>query len=130
MLSTALVGFSALASNYDQIIVSSSVPLATAVTNTVGIRGEISTIYVDVPATKTGAVTVTSAEGFTILSTGDISADTVFVPQAQVYTTGGAASATNNMAPIVTVGDMSVVFDAADDTTGTNTFKITINYKR
>ena len=108
------------------------------------VKGTIKSIYFDVPATKTGDVTVVSSEGFTVFAVDDVTTDTLYVPQTPLYTTEGAAltatySTWNNITnstgtyalygDITCVGTLTATFEPNADTTGTNTWKALINYE-
>ena len=55
------------------------------------IRGELESIYVDVPASATNTVVVTSEQG-TLFSKSSIAADAWYLPRVATHTTAGAAA--------------------------------------
>jgi len=58
------------------------------------IRGELESIYVDVPASATNTVVVTSEQG-TLFSKSSIAADAWYLPRVATHTTAGAAATFN-----------------------------------
>lgn len=55
------------------------------------IRGELESIYVDVPARATNTVVVTSEQG-TLFSKSSIAADAWYLPRVATHTTAGSAA--------------------------------------
>jgi hypothetical protein len=55
------------------------------------LRGELESIYVDVPASATNTVVVTSEQG-TLFSKASIAADAWYLPRVATHTTAGAAA--------------------------------------
>lgn len=124
---------------YGQQAASGSVVTTNAVTATLPIKGEIRNIYFDIPTGKTGTLTITSSEGFSILGVTNISSDTLYAPRIATHTIAGAAiteaggGATNDTynvvyAPAAVVGDCSITISPAAATTGTNNWGVQINY--
>lgn len=120
---------------------------ASAITTNTGtsaqvVKGVIKNLYFDVPATKTGGVSIVSSEGFTVLSVSGVTADTLYPVRAQATTTAGAgithitaqAAAANAATNVVytdlaTAGTLTATFTPAADTTGTNTWKVLVTFE-
>jgi hypothetical protein len=117
----------------------------TTITTNVGvdsrsIKGEIDTIIVAIPTAKTATVSVASAEGITLFSKADLTSatDGAFPVRYQVYssagvaqTAPGAGSTTNALLDrIISVGAVTLTVTPADNTTGTNSYSVFINYKK
>lgn len=59
------------------------------VTQTFTLRGELYSVYVDVPSAATGTVTVATAQG-TVFTKSAMTADAQFFPRVACHTTAGA----------------------------------------
>lgn len=113
-----------------------TVPLATAVTNTYVVRGAIKGIYVNVPAGKTNDIDVTTSQD-TVLSVNGVTADTMYYPNVTLQNNAGAsldtdpAAANTNLVfgNFIAAGDLTIVVDAAANTTGTNDTTVTVIYQ-
>lgn len=100
------------------------------------IRGELEGVYVDVTATKTQTVAVTTSYGATALSQS-FTADGLRFPRVQLHNTAGVAQAavdsganTNAiLGKIPLAGPVTVTVTPSANTTGTNTTTVTIVYK-
>ena len=108
-----------------------------AQTNSVTIRGVVEGVYVDVAANATGAVTITTAQGQTILNKTGITADTYFPVRAPVFLTTGVqakftdpTSSTNDVLDKIAVGGVVTVVQTSPGASGTNTISTTILYSR
>lgn len=92
------------------------------------LRGTIKSVYFDVPATKTGAVTVATSEG-TVFTVSGITSDTKYNPLQAVHSGTGAAiyEGTNAIyGAIAAAGTVTVTFVPAANTTETNTWSARI----
>lgn len=59
------------------------------------LRGLLEAVHIDVTAPATQTVAIATADGRTLFSKADISADGVFLPMAAAHTTAGAAATFN-----------------------------------
>ena len=141
-LAIALALFAALAASasaqMDQYVLSS-----TSITNDVGtdtavIAGEIYSIYLDSPASKTNGVAIKDSLGNTVLSVAALTADGLYYPVTPRHSTAGAAltivdngSNTNAVyGPIAVVSTLTMTVTPDAGTTGTNTTKAYITFKK
>lgn len=140
-LAIALALFAALAASasaqMDQYVLSS-----TSITNDVGtdtavIAGEIYSIYLDSAASKTNAVAITDSLGNTVLSVAALTADGLYYPVTPRHSTAGAAltivdnGSTNAVyGPIAVVSTLTMTVTPDAGTTGTNTTKAYITFKK
>jgi hypothetical protein len=105
------------------------------------VKGVIKNIYFDVPATKTGGVSIVSSDGVTLLSVSGVIADTLYPVRVPATTTSGAtitwitsqAAAANAATNIVydgvaVAGTVTATFIPAEDTSGTNTYRALITF--
>jgi hypothetical protein len=106
------------------------------------VRGTIKSVYFDVPATKTGAVTLATSEG-TVFSVAAVSADTKYNPRLATHNGSGVAATwlttgdgSTNAAANVVYGDIAVAgtltatFIPAVGTTETNTWTVKVIYEK
>ena len=108
---------------------------AVAKSNTYSLRGELVSVFVDIPANGTTAVSVVMSPGGTIFSKSGITADTLFNPRLSLHKTTGDAwpeqvsDSTTNAVPgiIAMAGDVTVV--TTPTTTTTNDYKVYLIYK-
>lgn len=143
-LAIALALFAALAASasaqMDQYVLSS-----TSITNAVGtdtavIAGEIYSIRLVNVANKTNGVSITTAEGETVLAVAALAATATYYPVVPLHKASDGAAATfvggtNNVAnpfygraSVVSTVTMTVTPDAG--TTGTNLTKAIITFKK
>jgi hypothetical protein len=105
------------------------------------VKGVIKNVYFDVPATKTGGVTIVSSDGVTLLSVSGVVADTLYPVRVPATTTTGstiswitaqaaAANAATNIVyePVAIAGTVTATFIPAADTSGTNTYRALITF--
>ncbi len=117
----------------DQGAASASLVTTNTSSTVLPIAGTVKSIYFDVPASKTGAISVVSSDVGTILSVSGVTADTLYQPRAPVNTTAGAIATNGTSAiydAITILGDVTVTFTPAANTTGTNSFSVKINYEK
>jgi len=100
------------------------------------LRGEVYSVKVDVAASATGTVSIATAQS-TVFSKASIAADATYFPLAAAHTTAGDAATfvggTNDTAnavyrPIPLAG--SVTCTVIGQSAGTNTYNVTIVYKK
>lgn len=117
----------------DQQAASASLVTTNTSATVLPIAGTIKSIYFDVPATKTGAVSIVSSDVGTVLSVSGVTADTLYLPRAPINTTAGAIATNGTSAiydAITILGDVTVTFTPSANTTGTNAFSVKINYEK
>lgn len=117
----------------DQQAASASLITTNTSATVLPIAGTIKSIYFDIPATKTGALSVVSSDIGTVLSVSGVTSDTLYLPRAPINTTAGAIATNGTSAiydAITILGDVTVTFTPAANTTGTNSFSVKINYEK
>lgn len=123
-----------------------AVSCVTISTNTTAytLRGELYGVYVDCPANKTGTVTVTTSQG-TVFAKSAMTTDAMFYPvvplniastgSAATFTTYGETNTPTSSANAwygkpALAGTVTAKVEPAAATTGTNTWTITLIYKK
>ncbi len=96
-----------------------------AVAKTTTIRGDVATIFVDVPSGATGTVAVVTDSGETLLNKSSISADSTFHPVVQSCGSDGAAI--SNQYQRAAVGG-PVTITVTGTGTNTVTYKVGVVY--
>jgi cytoskeletal protein RodZ len=105
------------------------------------VKGVVKNIYFDIPATKTGGVTIVSSDGVTLLSVSGVVADTLYPVRVPATTTAGAtiswitaqaaaANAATNIVyePVAIAGTVTATFIPAANTSETNTYRALITF--
>ena len=112
----------------DNVRVSSSLVTTAASTNTYVVRGVVEGVVVQIPATKTGGVSIVTASGYTLFSKSGLTSATDGLFPIRVPTYSPAASllvsadSTNVYGQVAVAEAVTFTVTPADNTTGTNTF--------
>jgi len=134
----ALAVFAALvacaSAQMDQCVLSSSSVTTNVSTDSVVLAGEIYSIYIDSPASKTNAVAIKDALDNTVLSIAALTADANYYPVvSRVKNTDGTSATfdTNSVfGSIAVVSELTMTVTPAANTTGTNETKAIITFKK
>ena len=139
-IALALVAAFAVAASaqMDQYVLESSSITTNVGTDSVVLAGEIYSIYLDSPASKTNGVAIKDSLGNTVLSVAALTADGLYYPVTPRHSTAGAAltivdngSNTNAVyGPIAVVSTLTMTVTPDAGTTGTNTTKAYITFKK
>jgi len=142
-IAVCLLAVYAASGQMDSLTVTHSLITTNSATDTYVLRGEIEGVYVDVAATKTNVILITSEEQ-TIFS-ATVSADKYYPIAAPLYGTTGSAltesysiwdNITNSVGTnplygkIAVAGDVTIRAAGAADTTGTNAVSVTVIWKK
>jgi len=135
-IALALVAAFAVAASaqMDQYVLESTSITTNVGTDSVVLAGEIYSIYLDSPASKTNGVAIKDSLGNTVLSVAALTADGLYYPVTPRHSTAGAAldgSNTNAVyGPIAVVSTLTMTVTPDAGTTGTNTTKAYITFKK
>jgi hypothetical protein len=123
----------------DQTQISVTVPTVTTNSSSAIVKGEIYSIRLDGTANKTQAVTIATSEGETVLAVAALAADATYYPlvEAHASATGAkiedtqTATGTNNVwVKRAVASELVMTVVGAANTTGTNTTRAIITYKK
>lgn len=131
-IALALVAAFAVAASaqMDQYVLESTSITTNVGTDSVVLAGEIYSIYLDSPASKTNGVAIKDSLGNTVLSVAALTADGLYYPVTPRHSTAGAALTNAVYGPISVVSEVTMTVTPAANTTGTNTTKAYITFKK
>ncbi len=131
-IALALVAAFAVAASaqMDQYVLESTSITTNVGTDSVVLAGEIYSIYLDSPASKTNGVAIKDSLGNTVLSVAALTADGLYYPVTPRHSTAGAALTNAVYGPIAVVSTLTMTVTPDAGTTGTNTTKAYITFKK
>lgn len=116
---------------------------ASLVTTNVGtqvfvLRGTVEGVYATIPTGKTGTIALATSEGQFFSKSMTSATDGLFLPRAALHSTAGVAltevdngSNTNALVgSFPLAGPVTATFTPAADTTGTNSYSVTVIYNK